>query len=138
MGGWYVIFDNDSDRIVIAEVIDVPFGVEGVGSVTLVSEEEDRVVVISAEGGFVHIPEPVFGCVLVESDSNRHGRFGRLRGGEGEIGDGFVERVVATVGIIKGGGYRGWDRGSVGAVIIDYGQGKGALLVACTAVTTDE
>ena len=135
MGGSCVIFDNYSDRVVIAEVVDVPFGVQGVRSVALVSEEEDRVVVISAEGDSVHRPEPVAGFVLAKGDSNRHGRFGRLGGGEGEKGDGFVEGVIATVGIVKGGGYRGRDRGGVGAVVIDYGQAK--VLLGRTAITTD-
>ena len=135
VGGSGVIFDNDSDRVVIAEVVDVPLGVEGVGSVTLVSKEEDRVVVVSAEGGFIHPPEGVVGLVSMDGDANRDGRIGRLGGGEGEKGDGLVEGVVAAVGIVKGGSYRGRDGGSVGAVIIDCGQGKG--LVGETTISTD-
>lgn len=51
------IVEYDADRGIGAEVVDVPFGVVGVGIVALVGEEEDGVVVVSAERNTVHFPE---------------------------------------------------------------------------------
>ena len=43
VGGWELVFDDDADGAVGAEVIDVPLGVEGVREVALVGEDEDGV-----------------------------------------------------------------------------------------------
>lgn len=46
----------DSDGGVGAEVVDVPLGVVGVGVIAHFGEEEDGLVVVCAEGLFVHCP----------------------------------------------------------------------------------
>ena len=43
VGGWELVLDDDADGAVGSEVVDVPLGVEGVGDVALVGEDEDRV-----------------------------------------------------------------------------------------------
>lgn len=48
--------DVDSYRGVGAEVVDVPLGVVGVGVIAHFGEEEDGLVVVCAEGLFVHRP----------------------------------------------------------------------------------
>ena len=42
VGGGEFVLDNDADGAVVAEVVDVPLGVVGVGEVALVGEDEDR------------------------------------------------------------------------------------------------
>ena len=123
VGGSGVVFDNDSDRVVVAVVADVPLGVKGVRGVAQVSEEEDRVVVVGAEGGFVHVPEQMAGAICMDSDSNLVGCGGVRGGWEGKKWDGRVEGVVTAVGIVKGCGDRGRDRIGIGAIVIDRGQG---------------
>ncbi len=130
-----MVFDNDANRVIVAEVVYVPLGIIGVRSVAQSGQEEDRVVVVGAERGFVHPPEQVTGGVCMDGDCNRCGRCGFRGGGEGEIGDGLVERVVAAVGIVIGGGGRCRDRVSVGPIVIDCGQGK--RLLADTAGFAD-
>lgn len=92
-------------------------------------------VVVGAEGGFVHVPEQVAGGVCMDGDRNRGSGVWLRGGGEGEKWDGRVERVVAAVGIVKGGGDRGRDRIGIGAVIIDCSQGN--RLLADTAGFAD-
>lgn len=84
-------------------------------------------VVVGAEGRFIHVPEQVAGGVGMNGDSNRFSRCGFGSGGEGEEGDGLIERVIAAVRIIKGGGGRFRDRVSVGPIVIDCGQGNWLL-----------
>ena len=43
VGGRELVLDDDADGAVVAEVVDVPLRVEGVGDVALVCEDEDRV-----------------------------------------------------------------------------------------------
>ena len=54
---------HDTNRGVGAKIVDVPFGVVGVGVVSYVREKEDRVVVVCAEGGTVHFPNKAASCV---------------------------------------------------------------------------
>ena len=61
----------------------------------------------------------------MDGNANVTGRVGLRGGGEGEKWDGRVEGVVATVGIVNGGGDRFRGRVGVGAVVIDCCQGKG-------------
>lgn len=63
VGDGDVVVDEEADGGVGAEVVDVPFWVLWVGDVARVREEEDRVVVVCAEGDVVHIPEVDIGCV---------------------------------------------------------------------------
>lgn len=53
------VFYDDADGFVGAGVVDVPFGGIGVGVVAGFCQEEDRCVVVSAEGGVVDCPEEV-------------------------------------------------------------------------------
>lgn len=92
-------------------------------------------VVVGAERRFVHVPEQVAGGVSMDGDSNSFGRCGFRGGREGEKWNGLVERVVAAVGIVIGGGGRCRDRVSVSPIVIDCGQGK--RLLADTAGFAD-
>ena len=84
-------------------------------------------VVVGAEGRFIHVPEQVAGGVGMNGNSNCYSRCGFGGGGEGEKGNGLIERVVAAVRIIKGGGGRFRDRVSISPIVIDCGQGNRLL-----------
>lgn len=43
VGGREVVVDDDADGAVVPKVVDVPFGIEGVGEVALVGQDEDGV-----------------------------------------------------------------------------------------------
>ena len=43
VGGWEFVLDDEADGAVVAEVVDVPLGIEWIGDVALVGEDEDRV-----------------------------------------------------------------------------------------------
>jgi len=61
MGDGGGVVDDDADRRVGAEVLDVPFG--GIGEVALIGEEEHGVVVVCTERLCVELPEEVVGRV---------------------------------------------------------------------------
>lgn len=57
------IINDDANGGVRAGVVDVPFGVCGVGCVSRFGEEEDGGVVVAAVGGVVYGPDVVAGGV---------------------------------------------------------------------------
>ena len=63
-----MVSDNDPDGCVLAVVVNVPLGVVWIGGVAELGEEENRMVVVGAEGGVVHPPEVVACAVLLEFD----------------------------------------------------------------------
>ena len=99
VGSGKFVMDDDADGGVVAEVVDVPLGVVGVGEVAAVGKHEDGVVVVGAVGDAVHVEEVVVGGVGAEGDGDVLRRGGFVGGGEGEVGDCFVEVVVAAFGV---------------------------------------
>lgn len=74
------ILDVDPHGGVVAEVEHVPLRLVGGGAG--LGKEENRVVVVCAEGGTVHCPDPVLGGVLPEADLDCTGCGGRGGGGD--------------------------------------------------------
>ena len=68
MGSWARVGQQEAHGRVGAEVVDVPFWGVGVRVVAHVGEKQDWLVVVCAEGGVVHCPEPVARFVLAEFD----------------------------------------------------------------------
>jgi len=63
VGSGRLVCEDEADRRVAAEVVDVPLRVEGVRVVAGVVEEKRGVVVVGAECGAVHGPDEVAGAV---------------------------------------------------------------------------
>ena len=84
-----VVLDDETHRGRAAGVVNAPFRVVGVGCVPDVGEQEDRRVVVCAEGNVVDDPYDM--TRTVDLDADREG------GGVGRIGGG-------TDGVDRGGG----------------------------------
>ncbi len=83
------VLDHEANRRVAARVVDVPFGVVGIGCVSRFGEQEERGVVVCAEGDVVHGPEEVAGAVDRGADFEGYGC-----GGGGGRGDGVEGRCL--------------------------------------------
>lgn len=70
MRKWYQVLEYDTDGLVLAEVVDVPFRMFWVRDVAQLGEEEDRVIVICAESLPVHGPHSVTRIVDSEVDGD--------------------------------------------------------------------
>lgn len=136
VGGREFVLHDETDGGVVGEVVDVPLRVVRVGDVALVGEDEERVVVVGAEGDAVHVEEVVARGVGAEGDGDflRHGRVGG--GGEGEERRGAGEGVVAAFAVVVGRGAGGGDGARVGFFVVDccegvglFGQGAGGAVV---------
>ena len=90
------VVDDEADAAVGAGVVDVPFGVVGVGVVAGGGEEEDGGVVVAAVGFAVHGPEFVAGGVDGGADGDAYGYSGGGGGGNGEEGRGGCEWVLGS------------------------------------------
>lgn len=77
-----VLYD-EADSGVGAGIVYVPFGVEGVGGVSGFGKEEDWGVVVCTEGGIVHGPEEVAGCIDFGANFDGDGCRGGRGGGDG-------------------------------------------------------
>lgn len=118
MSDWCGIVDYDADGGVTAEVFDVPFSL--VGEVFGECEEEDRVVVVCAEGGAVHAPEGMASGIDFNVDIEVSGGCWSGGGCDGVIGNGFGEIIVcarARVGDVPSSATGGL--GGVGFIIVD-------------------
>lgn len=73
MGGLVLVVHDDADRLVAADVEDVPFGIR-VGEVLLVGEEQDRVIIVGSLGLVVHDPDVMAGVVGQQVDLDGLGR----------------------------------------------------------------
>jgi len=116
------IVDDDANSGVRAEVLYVPFF--GVAEISLIGEEQDRIVVIDAETDVAERPEKVSSFIHEEIDVKLFG-CGWGRGGcDGKVGDGFVKGIVRACSWIgdvpRGAG--GCEVG-VGFVIVDCCHG---------------
>ena len=127
VGGAEFVFDDQAHGGVVFEVVDVPFGVVGVGGVALVGEDEDRMVVVGTKGGVVHVEKVVAGGVLMKGnfDCLRHGRVGGR--GKGVERDGFGEVIVPAFGVIVGSCGRCGYSVCVGLFVVDGCQGVGLV-----------
>ena len=125
VGGDHFVFHDQADGGVGAEVVDVPLWVGGIGGVTLVGEEEERVIVIGTEGYAVGVEKVVICSVGSEGDDHvlRDSRVGRS--GEGKVRSGGGKGVVGTFAIIVRGGRGGGGFGGVGLLIVDGGESVG-------------
>lgn len=101
VGGRDGVVQDDTDAGVAAVVVDVPLRVRGVGVVADVAEKEDGVIVVCAEGGVVHGPDPVSCAVLAEPNLDRVGCGGVWIGSDGVVG--YCEgEVVANTYVCNG------------------------------------
>lgn len=100
------VFDDEPDGRRVAVVVDVPFGVVGVGGVGGVCEQQHGGVVVGAEGGVVDGPEEVAGCVDGDADGEGEGCGWSRVGGYGVDGGGGGQGVVGALrcGVFPGGG----------------------------------
>jgi len=89
-----IIVNHNPNAGVRAEVLDVPFRFKGI--VSSFGQEEDRVVVVCAEGRVVHVPEREARGVGVEVDVYLVGCWGRGVGLDGEPRDRLGEGVVGA------------------------------------------
>lgn len=125
MRGSAVVFDDDPNAGVGAEIEDIPLGIIGIRGISSVGEKEDWVVHVATEANAVHLPENVAGRVGADGDGDLL-RGGRRRGsGEREEWNGLIKRVVGTFGIIERRGSRRGCLGSISAVVVNGGQCKG-------------
>lgn len=120
MRGLAVVDHHHPNAGVGAKVVHVPLRIEGIRRVTLVGEQEDWIVHVSAEADAVHAPQNIAGLVRGDGDGDLL-RGGRCRsGGEGEERYGLIERVVAAVAVIEWRGSRRRGQGGIGAIVV-YG-----------------
>lgn len=94
MGRTAGIIYNDAHRGVGAEVVDIPFRAVGVGVISELRQQQDRLVVVGTERYCVHREDAVATCVLAESNSDRLCGWGRRIRRYWEPGLGFRERVL--------------------------------------------
>ena len=113
------VADDQADGIRSTEIVDVPVWVVGVGCVALVGEEEERVVVVGAEGGAVDEPEEVAGSVRFQSDFDCLDGSGDRDDGFGAERDGLSERIVGTNGGVVGGCSRIGCLASISFFVVD-------------------
>ena len=119
MDGAEDVADDEADGVGGAEIVDVPVRVVGVGGVALVGEEEERVVVVGAEGGAVDGPDRVAGSVRGEVDlDGLDGGWERVDG-FGQEWNGLGEGVVGTDGLVVVGCGRGGCFARVGLFVVD-------------------
>ncbi len=93
VSGLVLVVHDDADRLVAADVVDVPFRV-GVGEVLLIGEEQDRVVVIGSLGLVVHDPDVVAGAVCQQVDLDRLGCVWDGVCCDGKGGDGLLQVIL--------------------------------------------
>lgn len=101
VSGGDLVFHDDADGVVVAEVVDVPFGIVGVRDIAKVRQEQDWVIVVAAERHAVHFPKHIAGSISTNSDINGFGSSGLAGSWEGEEWSGALEWVVATVSVVK-------------------------------------
>ncbi len=80
------VLDDEADCRVAARVVDVPFGVVGIGCVSRFGQQEERGVVVCAEGDVIHGPEEVAGAVDRGADFEGYGCGGGGGGRDGVEG----------------------------------------------------
>lgn len=90
-----VLYD-EADGGVSSRVVDVPLRVVGVGRVARFREEEERGIVVSAEGDVVDAPEEVAGAVDSDADGEGYGCGGVGSGGDGVEGGCFRECILCV------------------------------------------
>jgi hypothetical protein len=96
MGQGCGIGDDNANGGVGAGVVDVPFGVHGVGSIARLSEQQDGVVVVSTECRIVHCPDKVVRCVESSRNCDIDG-CSWVRGGlEREIWDSAGQGIICA------------------------------------------
>ena len=98
---WDLVLHDNADRVVVTEVVDVPLRVVGIRGIAQVCQEQNWVIVVTAEGHAVHLPEYIAGGIGTERDVNSLSGCGVAGGGEREEWGGAGKRVIATVRIIK-------------------------------------
>ena len=128
------VVDDEADRLVGAEVVDVPFGL--VAEVSRVGLVEEGVVVVAAEAGAVHVPDEVPRGILAKGDVDDLGvdiRSGCLRHVWVRKGD-----VVVLTGWIPGDWLwnAGWQCGGVGTFVEDDGVNLGNIYARARTIGT--
>jgi len=93
MSGLVLVVHDDADRLVAADVVNIPFRVR-VGEVLLVGEEQDRVVVVGSLGLIVHDPDVVAGAVCQQVDLDGLGRVWDWVCCDGKGRDGLLQVVL--------------------------------------------
>lgn len=93
VGAGVVVVDVYADATVGAEVDDVPFRVVWIGVVLLLSEEEDRIVVVALEGGAVH-GEKFVPCLVDDLVDDKVIGYAWLGKSDGVVRHSIVERIL--------------------------------------------
>ena len=124
MGNWKGVADNDADRGVCTEVVDVPLGVVRVRSVARVGKQENWMIIIGAEGRAVHPPERVVGGVPAEGDIDRFGCSWFGGRWKGEERNGGLQGIISASGIIVDCLSRLWRLAGISFLVVDGGKGE--------------
>ena len=115
-----VISQDDTNRTVASEIVNVPLIFEG--QVSVVHSRDESMVVVGTEGRVVHEPDEV-GSIRAESDIDSLGSVGSNKGDTAE-GSGGAQRVISAVLELGGSpaGTGSWEAVGIGILIV-YASG---------------
>ena len=125
--GWDLVLHDDANGVVVAEVVDVPLRVVGVRYVAQVCQEQNGVIVVTAEGLAVHLPKYIAAGIGTDGDVDGLSGCGFTGSGEGEEWGSAGKRVVAAVRIIEGSGDCCRGLGGISLVVVDCCDCRGLV-----------